>query len=195
MRQLPPGLAGHQRATAEVDCSQAKPRRPSAICYPSSSARRAKSRATVQQVKRIRACNVTWRLDPSRSTLTWLAVAPGPRTIPFLPLRRGPAARHLHGVSLADRKGARYFWTRKHRASYLRALHNVSAGLLSRVVCSELSGSLGRHLIREPRAIHPRAPACLGGRGLRFGKGSGNPYAFFYLQDNRWALRLRLRSA
>ena len=105
VRQLPPGLAGHQRATAEVDCSQAKPRRPSAICYPSSSARRAKSRATVQQVKRIRACNVTWRLDPSRSTLTWLAVAPGPRTIPFLPLRRSPAARHLRGVSLADRKG------------------------------------------------------------------------------------------
>lgn len=48
---------------------------------------------------------------------------------------------------------------------------------------------------REPRSIHPRAPACLGKQGLRFGNGSGKPYASFHLQDNRGALRLRLRSA
>jgi len=224
VRQLPPGLAGHQRATAEVDCSQAKPRRPSAICYPSSSARRAKSRAEASVAPSSSALASTGRHQASPTpksrrqddrsagqTYSGMQGDVAPRSVqehldlarrrartkdnPFFATQarpRGtPFARRIPGGS----EGGPVFLDKKAPGLLFARLAQCFGGPTKPVVCSELCGSLGRHLIREPRAIHPRAPACLGGRGLRFGKGSGNPYAFFYLQDNRWALRLRLRSA
>jgi len=169
---LPPGLAGHQRATAEVDCSQAKPRRPSAICYPSSSARRAKSRAEASVAPSSSALASTGRHQASPTpksrrqddrsagqTYSGMQGDVAPRSVqehldlarrrartkdnPFFATQARPRGTPFARRILGGSDGARYFWTRKHRASYLRALHNVSAGLLSRLFVLSYAGPWG----------------------------------------------------